>query len=120
MVLCLREAESESTRQPAQPEPSGLFHLILRILVRIINRSREAMVPMNQPSGYALRAARMKTVCSPDSGPWWASPWGVGAGEGASPLPRTEAMPGHKQGHDSPTRQNQGSFSWEMLAEMLH
>ena len=74
MVLCLREAESESTRQPPQPEPSGLFHLILRVLVRITNRSREAMVPMQQPSGYALRAAGMKTVCSPDSGPWWASP----------------------------------------------
>ena len=26
--------------------------------------SREAMVPMKQPSGYALRAARMKTACS--------------------------------------------------------
>jgi len=47
MVLCLLEAESESIRQPPQPEPNGAFHLILRVLMRIASRSREAMVHMN-------------------------------------------------------------------------
>ncbi|CVK31310.1 protein of unknown function [Methanoculleus bourgensis] len=82
----------------------------MRVLVRITNRSREAMVPMQQPSGYALRAARMKTVCSPDSGPWWASPWGVGAGGGSPPPPVRKPCPGHKQSHDSPTRQTRAVF----------
>ncbi|CVK34080.1 protein of unknown function [Methanoculleus bourgensis] len=66
----------------------------------ITNRSREAMVHMKQPSGYALRAARMKTACSP--GLWTVvgiAPGGWGQGRGLAP-PRTSHARGttHKPG----------------------
>ncbi|CVK31498.1 protein of unknown function [Methanoculleus bourgensis] len=90
---------------------SGAFHLILWVLVRITNRSREAMVHMKQPSGYALRAARMKTACSPGSpqaGDRGGYHPGVGAGRGSAP-PRLIPPPAKP-----------GQFSWEMLAETVH
>jgi hypothetical protein len=45
---------------------------------------------------------------SPGSGPWWLSPWRRGRG-GFAPSPH-KLDPGHKQIHDSPTRQNEAVF----------
>ena len=96
---------------------------MLRVLARITNRSREAMVPMQQPSGYALRAARMKTTCSsgsPGSGPWWLSSWGVRTGEGASPLP-AQAGPGARWNRAGELpRRHPEDVLMENLGEMMH
>ena len=51
-------------------------------------------------------------------GPWWESPWGVGAGRGIAPSPYKPDR-GRKQSPD-PSLAKSGWFSWEMLTEMLH
>ncbi|CVK32831.1 protein of unknown function [Methanoculleus bourgensis] len=104
-VVCSAVAVLAVHQEKLVLDSSGAFHLILRVLMWIASRSREAMIHMN--TTYSPGA-------SPGRGPWWESPRGVGAGEGARPLPRTSRIPGH----DAPEQgglplAKLGRFSWK-------
>ena len=89
---------------------SGAFHLILRVLMRIASPSREAMVPMN-------------TTHSPGEPEQWtvvAITRGVGAGEGASPLPPQAGPRARCTRAGGLPLTISGRFSWEILDEMLY
>src|SRR5690554_1990876 len=62
--------------------------------------------------------APIPQACRRSSGPWWESPWGVGAGEGARLLP-AQARPGARWNRtgEPPSHQNStlscGPDAWE-------
>ena len=109
-VVCSAVAVLAVHQEKLVLDSSGAFHLILRVLMWIASRSREAMIHMN--TTYSPGEPGQGTVVGIALG-------GGGRG-GGSPPPRTSRTRGTMhQSRRSPTRQI-GAVFMEILAAMLH